>query len=130
MRLLISPQFAVEVDSDIVYRDDAKLATELQGIQDKELKLDLYKPLETISDSTSRGDCDPRRRLVGGDKAAGHFVALSNDFASRGYVTVSINYRLFGDNPPPAKETPFSDLDERYDTLWLELRTHFMQSNG
>ena len=42
---------------------------------------------------------------------------MSNDFASRGYVTVSINYRLFGDNPPPAKETPFSDLDERYDTF-------------
>ena len=39
-------------------------------------------------------------------------------FASRGYVTVSINYRLVGDNPPPAPENPpYSDLDPRYDAI-------------
>ena len=114
-----TPQFAVEVESDIVYRDDAKVGHgTAQGIQDKELKLDLYKPLgDNLPTLLPGAIVIHGGGFVGGDKAASHFVDLSNDFASRGYVTVSINYRLFGDNPPPAKETPFSDLDERYDTF-------------
>ena len=72
-----TPQFAVEVDSDIVYRDDAKVGYGTsQGIQDKELKLDLYKPLGDNLPTLLQGDCDPRRGFIGGDKAAGHFVAL------------------------------------------------------
>ena len=115
----ITPQYAVDVTSDIAYRDDAKVGhgTE-QGIQDKELKLDLYKPLgDNLPTLLPGAIVIHGGGFVGGDKAAGHFVEFSNDFASRGYVTVSINYRLFGDNPPPAKETAFSDVDERYDTF-------------
>ncbi len=115
----LTPQFGVEVASDIVYRDDAKVGHGTpEGVTDKELKLDLYKPT---------GNGLPARLpgavlihgggFVGGDKAQGSFVDLSEDFASRGYVTVSINYRLLGDNPPPAKETEFSNLDNRYDTF-------------
>ena len=47
--------------------------------------------------------------FVGGDKAQGNFVAFANEYASRGYVCISINYRLMGDDPP----TPGSTAIER-----------------
>ena len=114
-----TPQFGVEVTSDIVYRNDAKVGHgSPEGVTNKELKLDLYKP--TGNDLPARlpgAVIIHGGGFVGGDKAQENIAALSDDFASRGYVTASINYRLYGDNPPPAKETQFSGVDDRYDTF-------------
>jgi PhoPQ-activated pathogenicity-related protein/acetyl esterase/lipase len=114
-----TPQFGVDVTSDIVYRDDAQVGHGTpQGVTEKELKLDLYKPTGNGLPALLPGAIVIHGGgFVGGDKAAGNFIDLSNDFASRGYVTASINYRLYGDNPPPAKETQFSGVDDRYDTF-------------
>ena len=115
----ITPQYDVEVTPDIIYRDDAKVGYGTNdGVTDKSLKLDLYQPTgDNLPETLPAAILIHGGGFVGGDKAQGTFVDLSNDFASRGYVAVSINYRLFGDSPPPAKETQFSDLDERYDTF-------------
>ncbi len=115
----ITPQYDVQVTSDIVYRNDAKVGHGTsEGVTNKSLKLDLYKPTgENLPQQLPAAILIHGGGFVGGDKAQSSFVSLSNDFAERGYVTVSINYRLFGDNVPPAKDTPFSDLDERYDTF-------------
>ena len=65
-------------------------------------KLDLAMP-ETRSDV-------PRPAIVfihgggwrAGDKRAGYFLDGALDYASKGYVTVSVNYRLTGEAPFPA----------------------------
>jgi acetyl esterase/lipase len=90
------------VTSDLTYGN----APDLQG-NPVDLKLDLYRPT---------GDTVTNRPAIiwihgggfsGGDKAKGPFPTLARQFAQRGYVSASINYRLFGtdkcnDPEPPA----------------------------
>jgi acetyl esterase/lipase len=76
-----------------------------------DLFLDLYQPV---------GESLPEKRpgivfihgggFVGGDKGTSQLVRLCDTYARRGYVTVSINYRMTGDNPT-AEPGPTSNGD-------------------
>lgn len=79
----------VDVVKDIVYGESA-----LPGKESQKLLLDLYQPT---------GDDAPRRAAIvwihgggffQGDKRDTPISTLARNFAQRGYVTVSINYRL------------------------------------
>ena len=81
----------VSVTSDLTYGS----APDLQG-NPVTLTLDLYRPT---------GDTQTRRPAIvwihgggfsGGDKTRSPFPALARQFAKRGYVAASINYRLLG----------------------------------
>ena len=91
------PGVSVSVTRDIVY------STAQDGVAN-ELALDVYQPTP---------DTVTRRPLVvfvhgggfrGGDKERDKVVTLARDYARRGYVTASINYRLLntddGTGPP------------------------------
>ncbi len=77
---------------DVVYRPGAS----------KAWRLDLAMPAE-------QGD-KPRPALVfvhgggwrSGDKRAGNFLGPALEFAARGYVCITVNYRLLGEAPMPA----------------------------
>jgi predicted alpha/beta-fold hydrolase len=90
------------------YRDDVfkkvKIARDIQYGQapadqygeGEALKLDLYQP---------KGDVATKRPMIifahgggftGGDKAEGPSATLAQEFAKKGYLTASINYRLDG----------------------------------
>ena len=97
--------FDVEVHSDITYgRSEVGFGTP-GGVTLQDQQLDLYIPTGAGLPAIL-----PAMIIVhgggfsGGDKA--DFASLAQDFASRGYVTVSINYRLAGDNAPPAPVPP------------------------
>ena len=84
---------SVTVTSDIAYGQ----ANDEDG-EPVTLRLDLYQP---------SGDTEPRRPafvwihgggFTGGDKAASLETTIATRFAKRGYVTVSINYRLRPDH--------------------------------
>jgi len=89
-KLLLNPVFGkVDIKSDVVY---GTAKNEREKIV--QLKLDLYQP---------KGDRSVKRPLIvwihgggfkGGDKKNKGIVKLCYAFAKRGYVTVSINYRL------------------------------------
>jgi acetyl esterase/lipase len=103
----LEPSFDVEVTADVVYGSAAVRAPEPGA---KDLLLDLYQPA---------GDGAPELRPAllavhgggfrTGDKAQPNFEALCREFAARGYVCASINYRLEGDDPP----TEGKDAHER-----------------
>lgn len=80
------------------------------------LLLDLYQPA---------GDTDPARAaivwihgggFIGGNKVDPHLVELSTRFAKRGYVTVSIEYRLLGANVTGIQA---AEADARAAVRWL-----------
>ena len=105
--LYLEHRFEVEVTSDVVYGSAAVGAPEAGS---KELMLDIYEP-------AGEGVPELRPALLAvhgggfrsGDKAQPNFAALCSDFAARGYVCASINYRLQGDDPPTEGE----DLKQR-----------------
>lgn len=115
----VDADFGVDVTSDIVYRSDAEVGFGTpDGVSLTDLHLDLYTPTGPDLPALLPGAILIHGGgFVGGDKAQQSFVDLANDFASRGYVTVSINYRLQGDNPPPALPNPPLDEDPLYDTI-------------
>lgn len=82
----------VQVETDIAYAQ-----------QSEAQKLDLYLPAE--NDETLR----PALVVVhgggwrGGDKQRGQWRALPAQYASEGYVAISVNYRLTGEAPWPAQ---------------------------
>ncbi len=93
---LCGAQFSVDVTSNVVYGtglvDD--------GDAEMDLLLDVYQPI---------GDPRPDKpgvvlvhggSFTGGSKTNSLMVALGQLLASEGFVAVSINYRLFGDDPP------------------------------
>jgi acetyl esterase/lipase len=100
--LFLEKHFEVELTADVVYGSAAVRAPE-PGSMD--LVLDIYEPV---------GDGAPELRpallavhgggFKGGDKAQSNFAALCRDFAARGYVCASINYRLQRDDPPTEGE--------------------------
>lgn len=68
----------------------------------KELLLDLYIPVGPKLPEKLPGYVFVHGGgFVGGDKLHDGFVWNAREFATRGYVAVSINYRLAGDDPPP-----------------------------
>ena len=55
--------------------------------------------------------------FINGSKTTSNMIALANEFASRGYVAVSINYRKLGLLPPPPG-APITPVPARYPD-WL-----------
>ena len=112
----VEPVFDVSVTSDIVYRDDAAVGYGTpEGLSVRDLELDLYQPTgEGLPDQLPAIVIIHGGGMVVGDKA--DLAGLANDFASRGYVAVSINYRLVSDAAPPAPANPPLDEDPLYDT--------------
>ena len=113
----VDANFGVQVTSDIVYRNDAQVGYGTPGgVTTTDLFLDLYTPTGADLPSTLPGAI----LIHGGGFTTGDktgLADLANEFASRGYVTVSINYRMDGDNVPPAPPNPpASDDDPLYDT--------------
>jgi len=82
----------VRVISDIAYRED----------QSKAWRLDLAMPKEQSS--------EPRPAIVfvhgggwrGGDKRKDNFLGPTLEFASKGYICITVNYRLLNEAPMPA----------------------------
>jgi acetyl esterase/lipase len=82
----------VRVIADIAYREGAS----------KAWRLDLAMPKEPAD--------EPRPAIVfvhgggwrSGDKRKGNFLGPTLAFAAKGYVCITVNYRLLGDAPMPA----------------------------
>lgn len=97
----LDPQFGVNVTSDIVY---ATGAVQSPSIGNKNLLLDLYEPTGAGVPALKPGFVIIHGgSFTFGDKA--HMSGLANEYASRGYVCVSIMYRLVGDDPPTPGST-------------------------
>lgn len=102
--LFIKPQFPVKITNDLVY---AFAPVGSPRPAEKPLLLDLYEP---------DGNTAPRIRpgfiavhgggLVRGDKRTENMVEWCRELAARGYVCVSINYRLRGEDPTSKGDTP------------------------
>ncbi len=114
----LDPIYDVVVTSDIVYRHDAPVGFGSPGgVIDKALELDLYEPVGLgLPSELPAAILIHGGGFTGGSKSQSNFVDLANDFASRGYVTVSIDYRLLGDMVPPVPNPPV-DADPIYDTV-------------
>ena len=96
--LFLDSDFAVQIESDVVYATGAVRSPTVGEI---DLLLDVYR---------SAGANLPALRpgfilihgggFTGGTKSNATMVAFGNAYAQRGYVAVSIEYRLVGDDPP------------------------------
>lgn len=105
---------AVTVAKDLPYGKAVNLATGKEEI----LLLDLYQP---------SGDTAAQRPAIvwihgGGfrgvkDKSNSFFVTLAERFAKRGYVTTSIEYRLYGSVTPDAVRQAYEDA--KASVRWL-----------
>ena len=113
--IFIDEMFGVDVTTDVQY------GSSLTGDGVNVARyLDIYRP-------TGMGLPDDLPAIVlmhggffmFGDKADATAAAYGNAFASRGYVTVSINYRLvFTDNFPNPPGDPLTPVPSRY-TDWM-----------
>jgi acetyl esterase/lipase len=117
------------VTSDLVYGS----APDLQG-NPVSLTLDLYQPT---------GDTQTKRPAIiwvhgggfhAGDKAQQPFPKLATQFAQRGYVAASINYRLLGTDkcagvhpPPPSCEAAAIEAQHDAQAAVRWLRAHAAQ---
>lgn len=99
-RLFLDPMFSVGVERNIIY-GPGEVRSSTGGEID--LKLDLYAPTNgTLPSQVPAVVLVHGGGFTGGDKL--QFRDLARHFASRGYVAVSINYRLAGDKPPRLPE--------------------------
>ena len=94
----LDPEFVVAIESDIVY---ARGAVRSPTVGEIDLALDVYRPMDA--------DLPPLRPgfllihgggFTGGTKNNVTMAYLGNIYAQRGYVAMSIDYRLRGDDPP------------------------------
>ncbi|MHC5071617.1 MAG: alpha/beta hydrolase [Planctomycetota bacterium] len=86
----------VDVQTDIVYG----AATNAYTKQTEVLKLDRYTPRNDTVNARPAVVVVHGGGVRSGDKATGNFRRLCDDFARRGYLAVSINYRLRPGNLP------------------------------
>ena len=100
----LDEQFEVNRTNDILYGTGAVQAPAPGEI---DLLLDLYEPTGAGVPPLKPGFVIIHGR--GSDKGSGKFVSWARDYAKRGYVCVSINYRIEEDDPP----TPGDDQRER-----------------
>ncbi|MEK6322288.1 MAG: alpha/beta hydrolase [Acidobacteriota bacterium] len=104
--LFINPQFPVKVTNDLVY---AAAPVQSPEPTEKPLLLDLYEPDGSIAPRLRPGFIVVHGGgLVFGDKRTENMVELCRELAARGYLCVSINYRLRGDDPPGQAGTPLA----------------------
>ena len=101
-QVFLDPMFDVNVTSDIVYGTGQIGYPD--NLQDMDVRLDLYQPT-----GVGLPELLPGIVLIhGGSFSVGDksdMSELATEFASRGYVATSIQYRLFGSFPPPAPFT-------------------------
>ncbi len=111
--LFIDPMFGVSVTSDVQY------GTNVDGLGNSVvLDLDVYQPTGAGLPAQSPAIVLMHGGFfVSGSKTTSNMIALANEFASRGYVAVSINYRKLG-LLPPAPGTPITPVPSRYPD-WL-----------
>jgi acetyl esterase/lipase len=92
-----TPRFEVDVSPDIVY-GIGLVNREEGGPGTTELKLDAYQPRGNDASDKPVVVLIHGGAYVGGDKR--DLSGAAQEFASRGYVCFSIDYRLLGLNPP------------------------------
>ena len=111
--LFIDPMFGVSVTSDVQY------GTNVDGLGNSVvLDLDVYQPTGAGLPAQSPAIVLMHGGFfVSGSKTTSNMIALANEFASRGSVAVSINYRKLG-LLPPAPGTPITPVPSRYPD-WL-----------
>lgn len=103
-QLYIDQQFGVSVSSDIVYTTGA---VRFPFSFDKNLELDLYEPTGVGVPALKPGFVFVHGGgFVSGSKTNATVVSLADAYAQRGYVTVSIDYRMVADDPPTPGVTP------------------------
>lgn len=90
--------FAVSVTTGIVYGQGAVDG----GAGSEDLLLDLYSPQGTGQAVLPLVVVVHGGGFVGGSRSQSNVVQWSNEFASRGYLVASIDYRLMGDDPLPS----------------------------
>lgn len=101
-------KFGYNLTSNITYATGKVGYPKTTGTID--LKLDLWKPT-----GPNQPALLPGLVLIhgggfkGGDKADNKYTKISQTYAKRGYVVISINYRLQGDNPS-AEKGPFPNF--------------------
>ncbi len=111
--LFIDPMFGVNVTSNVQYGanvdgNGSSVVLDLDVYQPTGGSLPAQLPAIVLMHGGS---------FVSGSKTTSNMVALANEFASRGYVAVSINYRKLG-VLPPAPGTPLTLAPSRY-PAWL-----------
>lgn len=95
-RIFLDKSFEVEVTPDIIY-DTSPVRKPRRAVAS--LMLDLYQPRgESPTDLRPAFIYIHGGAFRAGDKSSGRFFA--EEFAARGYVAASINYRLERDDPP------------------------------
>lgn len=119
-QLFVDPMFGVSVTSNVQY------GTNVAGNGNTVvLDLDIYQP-------TGAGVPAQRPAIVlmhggyfvDGSKTTSNMIALANEFASRGYVAVSINYRKLGLLPPAPGALPIMDPSRYPDWLLPDLAAY------
>lgn len=91
--------FEVSVTRGIVYGQGAVD----DGAASKDLLLDLYSPQATGQAVLPLVLVVHGGGFVGGSRSQSNVVRWSTEFASRGYLVASIDYRLMGDDPLPSE---------------------------
>lgn len=94
----IDQQFTVNKTSDIVY---ATGAVQSPTVGDKDLLLDLFEPAGVEVPALKPGYIFIHGGgFTSGTKTDFPMMSMATQFTERGYVCVSIDYRLTGDDPP------------------------------
>jgi dienelactone hydrolase len=95
-----TPTYSCTLEQDVVY-GQGQVAGGM-----KDLKLDLYIPdvipLEGTTNQFPLMVIIHGGGFTGGDKAQNHMFEYALEYAERGWLVASINYRLFGDDPTPS----------------------------
>jgi acetyl esterase/lipase len=90
--LLIEPTFDINIEHDIIYATVKNVSGE-----EENLTLDLYQPTNDGEENRPAIVFIHGGSLSEGSKEDSFMCHLSEEFAKRGYVTMSINYRLRAD---------------------------------
>ncbi len=110
-----SKQFGLQITkTNIVYGT----ATNYLGATDT-LKLDIYKPSGNTNTQRPILILNHGGAWVGGDKSESNIVLIAQEFAKRGYVVASVNYRL-GTHKANWAMTPFQKaVNEGFHAVYI-----------
>jgi poly(3-hydroxybutyrate) depolymerase len=87
---------SVTVIHDVIYGHNISV-----GGEPIDLKMDIYEPFQDTNSSRPVIFVVHGGGFTSGSKSGGRFVKLSKNYASRGYIAVSIDYRLYDLSNPP-----------------------------